>query len=405
MDTYAIEKLTKGLYTQKKRKEKASDESSKWVKVSIFDSVAPTIVGIAPEVHPGDEVISIAHADVVEEEPLPLESVNLPSGIVCPIPLPAKRRGRKGKAAVAMKAFKERLDEPGRSNNEDQDADPFSNPNIIRDLTDRFTLPEEVDRLADLDQRQFIWKSLGTVLRAEINRLQAKAIETECLTEEKMAENKSLHSALQKKEFISEGLKAALALEEEEKKEARLKVAELEAQLVKSIPEAAARAVEEFKTFLEMKDLNIAFSRKAFIKGFKLCEGRVARRFPELDLGFLGEEEEASEEVGPSNTRADLYSVEPIVGASEPAQGPEAVESTLASSAAAPPKSPPLNQGYNPPSPIDANPLPQGVPLKPLIKSLKKEIHNLKKKLKKMEDDLHASWKNASVVTKEVTHL
>ncbi|KAG1354107.1 hypothetical protein COCNU_07G002190 [Cocos nucifera] len=45
-------------------------------------------------------------------------------------------------------------------------------------------------------------------------------------------------------------------------------------------------------------------------------------------------------------------------------------------------------EGHNPSSPIDADPLPQGVPLKPLIKSLKKKFHHLKKKLKKMEDDL-----------------
>ncbi|EHA8589128.1 hypothetical protein COCNU_scaffold008155G000010 [Cocos nucifera] len=127
------------------------------------------------------------------------------------------------------------------------------------------------------------------------------AAEAECLVEGKMAENESLHSALRKKEFISTGLKAALALEEEEKKEARLKVAELEAQLAKSISE-----------------------------------------------------------------------------------------------------SPPLNQVYNPPSPIDTDPLPKGVPLKPLIKSLKKEIHYLKKKLKKLEDDLQASRKNASKATKEM---
>ncbi|KAG1370065.1 hypothetical protein COCNU_15G004310 [Cocos nucifera] len=58
-----------------------------------------------------------------------------------------------------------------------------------------------------------------------------------------------------------------------------------------------------------------------------------------------------------------------------------------------------------PESSINADPLPQGVLLKSLIKSLKKEVHHLKKKLKKVEDNLQALWKNASEETKEVTHL
>ena len=97
-------------------------------------------------------------------------------------------------------------------------------------------------------------------LQAEINCLQAMTVGAECLTEEKMVENESLCSTLRKEEFISVGLKAALALEEEEKKEARLKVTELEAQLAKSVLEAVAQAIEEFKTSLKMKDLNITFS-------------------------------------------------------------------------------------------------------------------------------------------------
>ncbi|KAG1327776.1 hypothetical protein COCNU_01G017100 [Cocos nucifera] len=138
--------------------------------------------------------------------------------------------------------------------------------------------------------------------------------------------------------------------------------------------------MEEFKTSSEMKDLNITFSQKAFNKDFELYEGRIAQRFLELDLDFL-EEEETDEEAGPSSTGADP------------------------SSTTAPSENPPPNQGHDPSSSIDADPSPQGVSLKPLIKSLKKEVHHLKKKLKKIGDDLQTSWKNASEVTKEVTLL
>ncbi|EHA8587090.1 hypothetical protein COCNU_scaffold001417G000010 [Cocos nucifera] len=43
------------------------------------------------------------------------------------------------------------------------------------------------------------------------------------------------------------------------------------------------------------------------------------------------------------------------------------------------------------PSPTNADPLPLGVSIKPMIKNLRKEAHLLRKKLKKMEDDLRSS--------------
>ena len=55
-----------------------------------------------------------------------------------------------------------------------------------------------------------------------------------------MVENKNLQGALRKKELISVGLKAALTLEEEKKKEAKIKVIELKVKISKSISEVAA---------------------------------------------------------------------------------------------------------------------------------------------------------------------
>ena len=56
-------------------------------------------------------------------------------------------------------------------------------------------------------------------------------------------------------------------------------------------------------------------------------------------------------------------------------------------------------------SPIDADLLPQEVSLKSMIRNLKREVHHLKKKLKKIEDELQKSRKNALEATIEVTHL
>ncbi|KAG1354958.1 hypothetical protein COCNU_07G010700 [Cocos nucifera] len=121
--------------------------------------------------------------------------------------------------------------------------------------------------------------------------------------EEKMMENDSLQGALQKEELVLIGLKVALALKEKKKKEAEIKIAELKVRMSKSILEVAAQAMEEFKASFEITDLNIAFGQKAFIKGFKLCKGRMVWRFPKLDLNFL--EEEPDKKVGPSGATSD----------------------------------------------------------------------------------------------------
>ncbi|EHA8587498.1 hypothetical protein COCNU_scaffold002442G000010 [Cocos nucifera] len=50
-------------------------------------------------------------------------------------------------------------------------------------------------------------------------------------------------------------------------------------------------------------------------------------------------------------------------------------------------------QGHDLLSLVDADPLPQGVSFKPLIKDLKKKVHQLRKRLKRVEADLQASQK------------
>ncbi|EHA8587318.1 hypothetical protein COCNU_scaffold001878G000020 [Cocos nucifera] len=62
-------------------------------------------------------------------------------------------------------------------------------------------------------------------------------------------------------------------------------------------------------------------------------------------------------------------------------------------------------QGHNPHSLVDADPLPQKVSFKPLIRGLKKKVHLLRKRLKRVEADLESSQKNASRTTKEITYL
>ncbi|EHA8587141.1 hypothetical protein COCNU_scaffold001466G000050 [Cocos nucifera] len=197
------------------------------MKVGTSNPVASIAADVTPEVRPRAEVALATSIDVAEGGSLPLEPICLPTWDHASDPSAYKEKKKgKGRLTVGKVARKARPGEPSNSGSDDLGVDPFDNPDIIRDLTDKFAMPEVVDHMADLDQMQFVWDFLRTFLKS-----------------------------------------------------------------------------------------------------------------------------------------------------------------------------------HNLPSPIDADPLLQGVLLKPLMKSLKKEVYHLKKKLKKMEDDLQASWKNALKATKEVTHL
>ena len=91
---------------------------------------------------------------------------------------------------------------------------------------------------------------------------------------------------------------------EETTRKVEAEVANLIEQTPVLVSEARVLAVEEFKASIGMRDLNVQFGQEAFIKGFELCQERVARKFPELDLNFLGEEFEDEAGLSPSITAA-----------------------------------------------------------------------------------------------------
>ncbi|EHA8586347.1 hypothetical protein COCNU_scaffold000192G000050 [Cocos nucifera] len=157
MNTDAVERLTKGLYIQKKRKGKAPSESSKWVKVGGSNPMAPISIDVAPEVRPRAEVALTASIDIIEGGSLPLEPVGLSVGDHTSDPSidKEKKKGKK-RSAIMKVAHKAHPGEPSKSDNNDLGADPFGNPNIIRDLTDKFAMPEVVDHMADIDRMQFV---------------------------------------------------------------------------------------------------------------------------------------------------------------------------------------------------------------------------------------------------------
>ncbi|EHA8588242.1 hypothetical protein COCNU_scaffold004501G000010 [Cocos nucifera] len=172
-------------------------------------------------------------------------------------------RRRRG---LLLRRWSERLIQAGRATAmaNDLGIDPFSNPEIIQDLIDKFALPRELGHhiLAHLKRISCQEAEASKVqgdLQAKVDILHGKVAEAECLMEEKAAKNEDLQGTLRREEVILTELKAALILEEEKKKEVEIKVVELEAQISKFALEVVAQAIEEFKASSGMKDLNVTF--------------------------------------------------------------------------------------------------------------------------------------------------
>ncbi|KAG1338754.1 putative ensconsin-like [Cocos nucifera] len=126
--------------------------------------------------------------------------------------------GKKKKKAIT-KILRKAYPSKSSDNHDELGEDPFDNLGTIQNLIDKFSISEVVDRMANLDPRQLICGSLGTILksghqmltlikrahrqeaeaqkvqedlRAEVDRLQKKAIEAECLAEKKATKIENL---------------------------------------------------------------------------------------------------------------------------------------------------------------------------------------------------------------------
>ena len=149
--------------------------------------------------------------------------------------------------------------------------------------------------------------------QAEVARLQAKTAEVATLQE-------ALERERQAREEEGQAWEEERRSLEESARKAEAEVAHLVEQTPVLISEARALAVEEFKASAEMRVLNVQFGQEAFTKGFELCQEKVAKKFSELDLSFLGEESE--DEAGPSPATTVIAA--PLSGTpSSPTPAPE----------------------------------------------------------------------------------
>ncbi|EHA8586494.1 hypothetical protein COCNU_scaffold000446G000020 [Cocos nucifera] len=207
MDAQVAKMLTEWLFTRK-RKGKVQEDSSKRVKVGVSCSEVSTPTVAAFEVIVGIKIFPAMKVDTASSGPMPFMS-------------------------------------SGPSNG-DWISKPLSNHQMLAHIK-RVRRQEAKAQKAQED------------LRVKVRHLQERVDEVEHLAKEKATDIESLQDVLHEKEFTSARLKATLALEEERRKEAENRVTELEIQMVKSISEAMTQTMVEFKTSLDMRNLNVDF--------------------------------------------------------------------------------------------------------------------------------------------------
>ncbi|EHA8587441.1 hypothetical protein COCNU_scaffold002240G000010 [Cocos nucifera] len=88
-------------------------------------------------------------------------------------------------------------------------------------------------------------------------------------------------------------LRIALAQEREEKGKAQ-----------EGVDAAVEEAIESFKSSRDMEDIKIAFAQEAFIEGFQIYLGRVAKNFSKVDLDLLMKE--SDDRADPSSLRVGV---------------------------------------------------------------------------------------------------
>ncbi|EHA8587028.1 hypothetical protein COCNU_scaffold001324G000050 [Cocos nucifera] len=98
------------------------------------------------KVVPIPEVSTIDGGSVASSSPSPLVEDQAPQP-----PIIKDKGGEKKGKKVIIKMFCKAC--PGESSDDSKASgeDPFNDPDLVQDLTDRFALPEVLDQMADLD--------------------------------------------------------------------------------------------------------------------------------------------------------------------------------------------------------------------------------------------------------------
>ncbi|KAG1360622.1 hypothetical protein COCNU_09G000850 [Cocos nucifera] len=153
MDVKAVEMLSKGLQAHKKKGTTFEGPTAKEAKVDASTFVAPTGAATTIKVVNIVEVIPTAKVSIAVEDSVPLTSAS--SLIEDPAPYSpiGREEGEKKKKGkrVIMKVHQKACPSGSNGSDDSPREDPFSDLDLVRDLIDKFVLPEVVDQMANLD--------------------------------------------------------------------------------------------------------------------------------------------------------------------------------------------------------------------------------------------------------------
>ncbi|XP_073114046.1 uncharacterized protein [Elaeis guineensis] len=307
--------LARGLKAHK-RKGAAASGSAKKVRTEEMSSATPAQTALAVDVPSDAEPPALRASSRSPPIEVPISGVRSAEA-------PGVERGRRRKSVARRVSSRRAAIEESLGFEGEPGENPFNDRDLIKRLIDGCILPEVIQRIDRVDPEQRVWDSLGSFLEIghqllvnieATNRARRDAIQAEesrraevARLKEKATEIATFQEALEKEK---QALEKEKQISEETVRKAEAEVANLAEQIPVLVSEARVLAVEEFKASAEMRDLNVKFGQEAFIKGFELCQEKVAKKFPELDLGFLDEASE--DEAGPSPTATAI--VAPLPG-------------------------------------------------------------------------------------------
>ncbi|EHA8588565.1 hypothetical protein COCNU_scaffold005805G000020 [Cocos nucifera] len=139
------------------------------MKVGALSSMVPIVSVTSTKVALDVEAPPATEVSVVSVDSLPPASSSLHARGQASEPPIEREKGddkKKKKSAIVKIVHKAHQAEPN-DGGDNLGEDPFENPKIIQDLTDKYAMLEMVDRMSNLDQTQFIWSSLGTFLKED----------------------------------------------------------------------------------------------------------------------------------------------------------------------------------------------------------------------------------------------
>ncbi|KAG1334184.1 hypothetical protein COCNU_03G003030 [Cocos nucifera] len=160
MDGKTVKMLSKELQAYKKKGTTSDEPAVKKARVNTPSSIASVDAAATTKVAAATRVGAII------EGSMPPSSMSPPTEDPALRPLAGREEGekKKEKKIIVKVHCKAHLDGSNDDNNNSRE-DPFDNPKLIRDLTNRFAMPEVVDQIADLDHMQLIWNLLGSFLK------------------------------------------------------------------------------------------------------------------------------------------------------------------------------------------------------------------------------------------------